>query len=154
VVRAYIEATDGGHPERAWDLLAKSARKDVNRDDFIRDATLIRHSDSSRVAIESTEIEGNTARVELSRTYAGGDRLFGPSSYTNRITVRLEREDGEWRITVPPEPHLISKRFVAPPAAPQPGPPGQPGQPSSTAGTTPATTATVTATSATATAAR
>lgn len=108
VVRAYAEAMESSRPEAAWDLLAASARTGVTRDEFIRRATTFRRAQSSRLAIERVEIDGATARVELARTYSGGG-LFGPSSYTERSTVRLEREGGVWRITVPPDTHLIDR---------------------------------------------
>ena len=126
VVRAYIEAIDAGRPEAAWDLLADSARSGVARDEFIRRATSFRRGSSTRVAIEQVEVEGRTARVELSRTFGGGGGpfgLFGPSSFTDRFTVRLEQEGGQWRITVPPEPFLI-QRAVVPPAPAPAAPPG------------------------------
>ncbi|MCA1647967.1 MAG: hypothetical protein LC797_21705 [Chloroflexi bacterium] len=45
--------------------------------------------------------------------YAGG--IFGPSSYTNRTTVRLTREASGWRITVPPDPYVLSETRPPPP---------------------------------------
>jgi hypothetical protein len=108
VVGAYVEAMESGRPEAAWDLLAASARSNVTRDEFIRRATAFRRGQSSRVAIERVDLSDSTARVELARTYSGGG-LFGPSSYTERSTVRLEREGDVWRITVPPDAHLIDR---------------------------------------------
>ncbi len=61
-----------------------------------------------RVAIESVAVEGDVARVEMSRTFSGGGPL-GPIVPAERTTVRLVREQGEWRIEVPPEPYLISR---------------------------------------------
>jgi hypothetical protein len=110
VVRAYVVAMEEGRPEVAWDLLAAPARADVTRDEFIRRATTFRRGQASRLAIEQVAVEGSTARIELARTFGGGG-LFGPSSYTERSTVRLEREGGSWRITVPPDAHLISRTF-------------------------------------------
>ena len=105
VVRVYIEALDTGYPERAWDLLGERQQADVPRDEFIRRATgAFPRGREGRVAIEATEITGDTARVDLSRTYAGGGPpIFGASSYTSRFTARLERQRGQWHITVPPE---------------------------------------------------
>ncbi|MBI3970607.1 MAG: hypothetical protein HY332_04910 [Chloroflexi bacterium] len=113
VVRAYLEALDSGRPERAWALLAPSARSRITEDEFIRRATAYQEPPrQARIAIEIVDIEGATARVELSRTYTGESGpfgLFGPSAYTNRQTVRLERIGGAWLITVPPESHLIDR---------------------------------------------
>lgn len=107
VVRAYVEAIDSGRPDRAWDLLAAPARADVTREEFLRRATSLSQRPAGRVAIERVTVEGDTARVEMSRTYAGGP-LVGPAP-TERTTVRLVREQGEWRVEVPPEPWLISR---------------------------------------------
>jgi hypothetical protein len=111
VVRTYVQAMDDGRPEDAWDLLATSARAGVTRDEFIRRATTFRRGQASRLAFEQVDVSPAAARVELARTYSGGGGLFGPSSYTERSTVRLDREDGAWRITVPPDAHLLDRTF-------------------------------------------
>ncbi len=119
VVRAYVEALEAGRPERAWELLGERQQADVPRDEFVRRATgAFRPGREGRLAIDATEITGDTARVDLSRTYAsGGPPIFGPSSYTNRFTARLERQRGAWRITVPPEDYryILDRPLPAPP---------------------------------------
>ena len=122
VVRAYVEALDSGHPERAWDLLAASARSGNTRDRFIERATASSSGPlrEGRLTIESVVVEGSVSRVELERTFDSGGGLFGASGrYTNRSTVRLEREAGQWRITVPPEPYLIGRAVAPPPVTVQ-----------------------------------
>src|SRR5437870_9106270 len=96
VVRAYVEALETGRPERAWELLGERQQADVPRDEFVRRASgAFQRNREDRMAIEATEITGDTARVDLSRTYTGGGPpIFGPSSYTNRFTARLERQHG------------------------------------------------------------
>jgi len=116
VVRAYVTALDTGHPEQAWDLLTTGARAGITRDEFIRRATTEGRPRYSRVAIDSTVVEGDTARVELSRTFEGSGGLFGSEAYTQPTTVRVERENGAWRISVPPDPFLLNR--LVPPAAP------------------------------------
>jgi hypothetical protein len=117
VVRAYVEALETGRPERAWDLLAESARRGVSRETFIQRATAIKSGpQTARITIEEVVIEGNTARVELGHTYESSGGPFGSSVYTSRSVARLEREGGEWRITVPPEPYLLER--AAPPLPP------------------------------------
>jgi hypothetical protein len=115
VVRAFVTAIETQHPEQAWDLLTTGARGTMTRDEFIRRASAQGRPRSGRVAIDNTVEEGNIARVELSRTYEGGGGLLGPSSYTTTNTVRLEREGGQWRISVPPDPYLLD-RAIPPPA--------------------------------------
>ena len=120
VVRAYVTALDTDHPEQAWDLLTASARSGTTRDEFIRRATAEGRPRYSLVAIERTTVEGNTARVELARTFAGSGGLFGSGDSTEHLTVRLERESGAWRISVPPDAYLIDRPFsgaVPPPIA-------------------------------------
>jgi hypothetical protein len=107
VVRAYVEAIDTGRPDRAWDLLAAAARTDVSREEFLRRAASLGQRPASRLAIERVDVEGDVARVEVSRTYTVGP-IFGPAP-VERTTVRLIREQGQWRIEVPPEPWLISR---------------------------------------------
>ena len=110
VVRAYVEALDTGRPERAWDLLAASVRQNVTRDEFVRRATSFGGRRQERITIEAVHVDGAVARVELGYTYVGGGGLFGSGASTYRRTVRLEQEAGAWRITVPPDPHLIEPR--------------------------------------------
>jgi hypothetical protein len=109
VVRAYVTALDTDHSEQAWDLLSTGARAGLTREEFIRRTTAAGRPRFSRVAMESVTVEGDTARVELSRTYEGSDGLFGSSGYTQRTTVRLERENGAWRISVPPDQYLFDR---------------------------------------------
>jgi hypothetical protein len=118
VVRAYVTAIETQHPDEAWDLLTAGARGGLTRDEFVRRTSAQSRPRSGRLAIDSVAVEGSTARVELSRTYEGSGGLFGSSSYSTTNTVRLEREGGQWRISVPPEPYLLERAF--PPAAPAP----------------------------------
>jgi hypothetical protein len=119
-VRAYVEAIESGRPEQAWELLGDRQQADVGRDEFIRRATTgYRGGREGRVAIDAVELTGTTARVDLSRTYSGGGPpIFGPSTYTNRMTARLEQQRGAWRITVPPDEYrYFVERIPAPPLA-------------------------------------
>jgi hypothetical protein len=113
VVRAYMVAMADGRFEDGWDLLATTARTNVTRDEFIRRATESRtpRERAGRALIERVEIDGSVARVDVARILESGG-LFVPSTYTDRTTVRLERERGDWRITVPPETYLIAQRPI------------------------------------------
>jgi hypothetical protein len=118
VIRAYYEALDAGRPERAWDLLSSTARSRTTRDTFIQRATGYRPSRNARITVDRAEIEGDTAYVYLSITYGGGGLLDSGSS-TSTVTVRLDRESGQWRITVPPDSYLIdTPTSFGPPIAP------------------------------------
>jgi hypothetical protein len=113
VVRAYITAINTQHPEQAWDLLTTGARAGVTRDEFVRRVSSEGGRRAARVAIESTVVEGSDARVDVSRTFEDSG-LFGETGYVDRTTVRLKREDGAWRIDVPPDPYLLNR--LPPPA--------------------------------------
>ena len=108
VVRAYYTGLDGGRPDEVWDLLSSTARSGTTRDEFILRATSYRPSGDARITVDSVSVDGNTAVVRLSRTYGGGG-LFGGGG-SSPITVRLDREGGGWKITVPPDPFLIESR--------------------------------------------
>jgi hypothetical protein len=126
-VRAYIEALDRDRPEDAWALLSTRLQAQNQRDEFIRRAAEQHYGRGSRITIEPASIEGNTARVELVRTYRNNGGLFDlfePSSYSNRESVRLVLENGQWRLTVPPQSYLLNREPITPtPIPPTPVPP-------------------------------
>ena len=64
--------------------------------------------DSEYLSIEDERTDASGARVVLVRTYASGGGLFGSYNSSNRTTVRLVREDGNWRISAPPDEYLLS----------------------------------------------
>ena len=107
VVRAYVDALESGRADQAWELLATPARADVSREEFLRRAAMLAQRPPSRVAIERITMEGDVARVEVGRTIAAGGP-FSPLIPPEHMTVRLVREQGAWRIEVPPDPFLIS----------------------------------------------
>jgi hypothetical protein len=118
VVRAYYAALEQGRPEQAWDLFSSRAQAQTTRDEFVQRAISFRPGREQRVTIDSVEIVGDTANVNLSLTSSGGG-LFDGGSYSQTVRVRLDREGGQWRITVPPHPYLIDSPRPAPaPAAP------------------------------------
>jgi hypothetical protein len=124
VIRAYYAAFEADRPERAWDLLSSTATSRTTRDSFIQRATGYRPSHNARITVDRVEVEGETAYAYLSIAYGGGGLLdSGTSARTE--TVRLDREGGQWRITVPPDPYLLEAptRFSAPSVPPTSVPP-------------------------------
>ena len=110
VVLAYALALQSGDIDRAWDLLAESARAQTTREAFISRASGLRGGyERARLAVENVQVEGDVARVELVRRYEGADGPLGVfgGAYTNRNTVRLARESSEWRIVTPPDPFVL-----------------------------------------------
>jgi hypothetical protein len=108
VVRAYYAGLDAGRPDQVWDLLSGAARAGTTRDAFIQRATSYRPSGDARITVDSVTVDGDTAVVRLSRTYGGGG-LFDGGGGSSPLTVRLDRENGAWKITVPPDPFLIER---------------------------------------------
>ncbi len=109
VVLAYAQAELRGDGQTAWELLATSTRARADRDRFI---ARVGSADGTPRQYLSTEAEhidpDNTASVTLVRTIPGSGGLFGNSSYTSHSVVRLTREAGAWRITVPPDEFALS----------------------------------------------
>jgi hypothetical protein len=109
VVLAYASAEERGDGQTAWNLLAASTQSRADRDRFI--AGVNRTNSSEYVSTESEQIDRDGASVVLVRTYPGSGSIFGGSSYSTRSTVRLNREEAGWRITVPPDAYNL----VSPP---------------------------------------
>jgi hypothetical protein len=112
VTLAYALAVQRGDLDQAWDLLSTSAKAQATRERFITRAEAIRNSyERARLSVEDVRAEGETARVDMVRTYpsSGGPFGFGSNSYSNRSTVRLVREAGQWRISTPPDPFLLDR---------------------------------------------
>jgi hypothetical protein len=109
---AYALAIQRGDLDQAWDLLSGSVKAQVSKDRFITRVEATRGSyQRARLSIEDLRVEGETARADLVRTFpsSGGPFGLGNSSYSNRSTVRLARESGQWRIATPPDPYVIEK---------------------------------------------
>jgi hypothetical protein len=106
VVLAYALAEQRGDAQSAWDLLARSAQARGDHDRFLAAAGR-GDSDREYLSIEDEQTDASGAGVVLVRTYASGG-IFGRNSSSNRTTVRLVREDGDWRISVPPDEYVLS----------------------------------------------
>jgi hypothetical protein len=112
VTLAYALAVQRGDLDQAWDLLSATVKTQVTKDRFITRVEATRSSyQRARLSIEDPRVEGETARNDLVRTYPSSGGLFGlgNGSYSNRSTVRLARESGQWRIATPPDPYVIDK---------------------------------------------
>jgi hypothetical protein len=113
VALAYALAMQRGEPEDAWDLLAESARSQTTRDSFIARAGDVASSyERARLSVEDPRVTGDTARVQLVRTYPSSSGPFGlgGGSFSNRNTVTLIQASGGWRISTPPEAFLLVNR--------------------------------------------
>ena len=90
VVQTYLKAVIEGKHDQAASLFASGSECDAA--DI--DRTYI--SDSLRVNLVSTEIEGDSAYVRIEANMNSG-ALFD-DGYTEPHTYRLKRESGNWRI--------------------------------------------------------
>ncbi len=109
VVLEYVAALQRGDPDRAWSLLASSTQARTTRDSFFLRAGGARPAQDARLSAENEQVQGDTATLDLVRTYPGGRGpfSFGSQPYSQRSPVRLVRENGQWRIGVPPDPYLV-----------------------------------------------
>lgn len=112
ITLAYALDVQRGDLDQAWDLLAASVKAQLTRERFLTRVEATRSSyQRARLSIEDIRIEGDTARVDLVRTYPSSGGPFGLSSgsYSNRSTVRLVRENAQWRIATPPDPYVADR---------------------------------------------
>jgi hypothetical protein len=110
VTLAYGLAMQRGEPEAAWELLSSGAQGQTTRDRFLTRASgLTGGYERARLNVEDVNTEGDTARVQLVRTYSGAGGPFGLGSgaSSNTNVVRLVREDGTWRISTPPDAFVL-----------------------------------------------
>lgn len=101
VVQAYLEALRVGDFDTARGYLTRSARADSiarERSPY----TAWSGNNNVRVVVETTSMTETTAdvKVTISRFQARSDP-FSSSTYHRDVTVRLLKEDGEWRINSP-----------------------------------------------------
>ena len=110
---AYAIAVQRGDLDRAWDLIANSAKGQTTKERFIIRAEGFRSEyQRARLSVEDVRLEIDAPRVDLVRTYPSSGSLLGlgsSGSYSRRNTVRLVRETGQWRITTPPDPFVLER---------------------------------------------
>lgn len=113
VVLAYALAFQRGDAEAAWQLMAESAKGQTTKDRFASRMDNIKSSYARvRLGVENPRVVGDTATADLVRSGSSSRGPFGigfDSGYTNRSSVRLVRENGNWRISGPPEPYVLDR---------------------------------------------
>ena len=105
VVQAYVEAARAGDAELARSYLTREARAQSEARD--RQNPYRPTSDNNvRIIVETVSQTETTAeaKVTISRFYARSDP-FSSSTSHRTVTVKLIREDGNWRISQPTEPY-------------------------------------------------
>lgn len=97
VVHAYLSAVIEGDDDEAADLLAPESPCDVT------DLDRAYVGDDLRVVLRDTDIDGDTAQVEV-EVVTSSDDLLGGSEYAEEHTFRLTRSDRGWLVTGVPWP--------------------------------------------------
>ena len=93
VTQVYVQAVIDGDHLRAADLLSPTSDCDL------ADVSQAYLPDSLRVVLESTDVDGERAVVEVRVTDRFSDGLFGASEYSHTESVTLAREGGTWLVT-------------------------------------------------------
>jgi hypothetical protein len=108
IVQGYVEATRAGDAEKARSFLTREARAQ-SEERSKQNPYSPTYDNNVRIIVEATAQTETTAeaKVTVSRFYANSDP-FSSSTSHRTITVRLIREDGQWRITQPLEPYQFS----------------------------------------------
>lgn len=110
VVQGFVEATRAGDTEKARSYLTREARAQAEARARQNPSTYTPSYDTNvRIIVEATAQTETTAeaKVTISRFSARSDP-FSSSTSHRTVTVRLLREDGQWRITQPLEPYQLS----------------------------------------------
>jgi hypothetical protein len=108
VVLAYAVAEQRGDGVTAWNLLAPSTQARGDRDRFIARVASTGARDREYLTVEDANIDADGASVFLVQTFTGSGGLFGSTSWSNRVSVRLARVGNDWRITVPADDYALS----------------------------------------------
>jgi hypothetical protein len=101
VVQGYVEAARAGDREKARSYLTREARAQAESQTN-RNLYEPAYDSNVRIIVEATSETETTAeaKVTISRFYARSDPFSSNTSHRT-VTVRLIREDGQWRITQP-----------------------------------------------------
>lgn len=110
VVQGYVEATRAGDGEKARSFLSRDARAQAEARNRQNPNTYSpAFDDNVRIIVEATTQTDTTAeaKVTISRFYGRSDPFSSGVSHRT-VTVKLIREDGQWRITQPTEPYQFN----------------------------------------------
>lgn len=110
VVQAYLEALRAGDADRSYGYLSRTAQATTPRDRYLerfpRHSAPGQTSQTSRLLIEPGKLEGDVAEVKVTISrFSSGGGPFSYGTYHQDVTVRLNQENGVWRIAQPTEPY-------------------------------------------------
>lgn len=94
--QGYFRAVNDGDQDLAETFMTDELRTKCHWEWWFRDAT-----ESSRVVITDTEIEGDSASVSVAITVSYGEEPFGGSSYDEKQVMAMERAGDSWLISAP-----------------------------------------------------
>ncbi|MGE3273437.1 MAG: hypothetical protein AB7P40_32180 [Chloroflexota bacterium] len=108
VVQRYVEAMRAGDLDTARSLMTSEARADSQSRDG-QNPYRASADDNVRIIVETASQTETTAeaKVTISRFYARSDPFSSNTSHRT-VTVKLLREDGEWRVSLPTSPYSFS----------------------------------------------
>lgn len=100
IVQIYVQSVLDGDSDTAWALLTPALQRRCDVDD-LEDRYRGR---SGNVVLVDTDVQDDTARVELEFTASYGDDPFDVSDYSYGERFQLRLIDDEWRISAAPWP--------------------------------------------------
>jgi hypothetical protein len=92
VVQSYLKAVFDEDYSKAIGLLSTSTRCDVS--DVAASAP-----EPVQIVLDHSAVEGDHAVVTVDVTEGSGDDPFGPSGYSHKERVNVQRDGGVWKIT-------------------------------------------------------
>jgi hypothetical protein len=112
VAVVFEQDIDRGDTDQAWGLLSSAAQATTSQQNFQLRAGGFRNGGGARYEVQNVRIDGDMAHLDLlvTRGSRTGFLVFGSSTFTSTSPVTLQRENGQWRVSVPAEPYLVSPR--------------------------------------------
>jgi len=103
VVHNYLLALKKGDYERAYGYLSPTiegypASADAFTEDVEDSSWRFRFDTDTTMAVEPASVTGNRAVVDVPQSRFSGGDLFDSDQYTTVFEMRLQLEDGEWKI--------------------------------------------------------
>ena len=103
VAHNYLLALKKGDYQRAYGYLSPTlegypASADAFAEDVEDSSRRFRFDTDTTLAVESASVTGNRAVVDVRKSRFSGGDLFDSNQYTTIFEMKLQLEDGEWKI--------------------------------------------------------
>jgi hypothetical protein len=105
MVQRFYGAVENQDYDKAYSYLADSMKDKPTRDEFVRyNIQSHQYDQQNRVRIDKENINGDNATVNVGITYyyQSSGPFSGSGEYTSTQIFSLQREKGDWRITILP----------------------------------------------------